>query len=272
MKARIVLPALLAALAACDSSSTGSADGRVSVSFTAAPAPAASAASAGVAAAPGQLVLTGDNGVLTLTDLRVVVSRFRLRGDDDVNRCADTAGAADDCDDFDAGPLFITLPFDGIVTVAAGEVTPGTYDELEFRVKNLDDDDDDGSDDDAGEAGRTEALFQQIRGEVPGWPRRASMMVVGTFQPRTNGVLGAAQPFRVFARAELRARVALAPPLVVTDASPAPQVTITVDPALLFRSGSRVVNLAQSDGQLIELRVDGGLRGTSRSGSNSGRG
>jgi hypothetical protein len=260
MNRQAILPAVLAlaALAGCDSLSTAPAGERVSFNFTA----ATSAARLSSSAAPGQLVLEADNGVLTLTDLRAVVSRFRLKGDDDIDRCEDNGGG-DDCDDFNAGPLFIALPFDGVVTVDAGKVRPGTYDEAEFRVKNLDDDDDDAQDDDAGEAGRTAALLQQIRAEIPAWPRKASMMVVGTFQPRANGTLGAAQPFRVFIRAEVRTLMDLAPPLVVTDASPAPQVTITLDPALLFRAGTRVTNLAQSNGQLIDLRLDGSFRSRS---------
>lgn len=269
MTNRFALPALLAAsvLAACDSPSGGSAaNGEVAINFTArasgASAQLAPAGSASLSASAGQLVLTGDNGVLTLTDLRAVVARFRLRGDDDINRCE-----GNDCDDFDIGPVFINLPFDGVVTVDAGSVKPGTYDEVEFRVKNLDDSDDDSnSDDDAGEAARTAALLQQIRTEIPNWPQKASMMVVGTFQPRANGGLGAAQPFRVFVRAELRTRVPLAPPLVLTETSSAPQVTITLDPAVLFRSGSQVANLAASNGQLIELRVDRGFRGEGSSG------
>jgi hypothetical protein len=274
MTNRLAIPTLLAAAllgTACDSPSTGSAAGdQVSINFTArtsgASAQLAPAGSASLSAAAGQLVLNGDNGVLTLTDLRAVVARFRLRGDDDVNRCEDNGGG-DDCDDFNVGPLFINLPFDGVVTVNAGSVKPGTYDEVEFRVKNLDDDDDDSnSDDDAGEAARTAALLQQIRAEIPNWPQKASMMVSGTFQPRANGTLGAAQPFRVFVRAELRTRVPLNPPLVLTETSAAPQVTITLDPAVLFRSGTQVANLAASNNQLIELRVDRGFRGEGHSG------
>ncbi|HEX8209809.1 MAG TPA: hypothetical protein VF584_06440 [Longimicrobium sp.] len=274
MTNRLAIPTLLAAAilgTACDSPSAGSAAGdQVSINFTArtsgASAQLAPAESASLSAAAGQLVLTGDNGVLTLTDLRAVVARFRLRGDDDVNRCEDNGGG-DDCDDFNVGPLFINLPFDGVVTVDAGSVKPGTYDEVEFRVKNLDDNDDDSnSDDDAGEAARTAALLQQIRAEIPNWPQKASMMVSGTFQPRANGTLGAAQPFRVFVRAELRTRVPLNPPLVLTETSAAPQVTITLDPAVLFRSGTQVANLAASNNQLIELRVDRGFRGEGHSG------
>jgi hypothetical protein len=274
MTNRLAIPALLAAAVlatACDSPSGGSAGGgQVSVNFTArgsgASAQLAPAGSASRSAAAGQLVLTGDNGVLTLTDLRAVVARFRLRGDDDINRCEDNGGG-DDCDDFNAGPLFVNLPFEGVVTVDAGKVRPGTYDEAEFRVKNLDDSDDDSnSDDDPGEAARTAALLQQIRTEIPSWPQKASMMVSGTFQPRANGTLGAAQPFRVFVRAELRTRVPLNPPLVITAESAAPQVTITLDPAVLFRSGTQVANLAASNNQLIELRVDRGFRGEGHSG------
>jgi hypothetical protein len=264
MRNRITASLVLAAttLAACDSSPAGTSSGgaRVALNFTASTGAAVSVAPAQRGLAPSaparQLSLSGDNGVLTLTDLRVVVARFRLKGDDDVNRCT-----GNDCDDFNAGPLFIQLPLSGVVTVDAGRVRPGTYEDAEFRVKNLDDDDD-LSDDDAAETARTRALLQQIRAQVPNWPDKASMMVTGTFQP----VGGTAQPFRVFVRAELRARVPLSPPLVVTDASPAPQVTITVDPAVLFRSGTRVVDLAAVNGRLIELRADNAFRGTSSGG------
>ena len=90
MNRKAILPAVLAlaALAGCDSQSTAPAGERVSFNFTA----ATSAARLSSSAAPGLLVLEGDNGVLTLTDLRAVVSRFRLKGDDDINRCEDNGG------------------------------------------------------------------------------------------------------------------------------------------------------------------------------------
>jgi hypothetical protein len=149
----------------------------------------------------GPLVVPGDNGELTITDLRVVVAEFELKGDDDLNPCA-AAGGADDCEDFDAGPMFVDLPLAGEVTVSAGAVPPGSYREIDFEVEDLDDDEEEPA-----EAERIRVLLQQIRAEFADWPEDASILVVGSFRPRSGGVLGAPVQFRVFLEAEIEVEI-----------------------------------------------------------------
>lgn len=265
-----VLPAALLALGACDSPTGGSGqggDGRVSLKFGARGEAGSLASSSGAAfssAAAGQLAIDGENGRLTLTGLRVIVAEFELDGDDDVNACQDNGGG-DDCEDFDAGPLFVDLPLGAETTVASGDIPNGTYEELEFEIEDLDDDEENDA-----ERQKIEQLFTQIRSQVPDWPRKASMLVEGTFQPFENGQLGAARPFRVFVEAELEIEIDLVPPLVVSDASASRSVSVNLDPSVVFRSGAQVIDMSQFNGRLVEWELDKVERGFRGSSSGSG--
>lgn len=241
------LPLLV--LAACDSL-TGSGTGReVAIRFGTVQ-PQASA-SGSVAPAAGQLAISGDNGVLTLDGMHVIVAEFEVKGDDDVNPC-ERSGGGDDCEDFDAGPLLVDLPLGGSpVTVSTGEIPAGTYREVEFEVEDLDDDEEDPA-----ERQRIQQLFQQVRAQFTDWPRDASALVTGTFTPRTSGQLGTPRPFRVFIEAEIEVEVALDPPLVIDAGSQARSVSIELDPAALFRVGGNVIDLSQLNGRMIELELE----------------
>lgn len=249
-------PAAAAALllvAACDNPAGRGDAGRVDLRFGVAGASGASQVRL-QAGGTDQLVITGSNGTLTLTDLRLIVSEFELKGDDDVNTCSQ-AGGDDDCEDFNAGPLFVDLPLGpSPVAIAAGDVPAGVYEELEFEVEDLDDDEED-----AQERARIDALRQTIRAQFPDWPRDASILVTGTFTP-TGG-----QPvaFRRFVEAEIEIELALNPPLTVGEGGGG-SVDVLLDPAAVFRNGTRVINLAQAGSELeIEFKVKSGFRGRS---------
>ena len=256
------------ALAACGDSPTsggGNVDGAaVAIRFGVGGAAARNAAPLGPArqeAQGDQLVVTGSNGTLTITDIRMIVAEFEVDGDDDVNACQQNGGG-DDCEDFEAGPLFIDLPLTGsTVPVSTGEIPPGTYEEVEFEVEDLDDDEENPA-----ERQRIEALLAQVRAQFPDWPRDASMLVVGTFTPTG----GQPRAFRVFIEAEIEVEVDLNPPLVITETSTNRDVSILLDPAAIFRSGSNVLDLSQSTGRLLEIEIEDGFSG--RGGSNSGQG
>jgi hypothetical protein len=193
-----------------------------------------------------QVVVTGSNGTLTITDVRLVVDEFELKGDDDVNGCSDDNGG-DDCDDFDAGPLFVDLPLSNApVSVSTGTVPPGTYREVEFEVEDLDDDEDNPA-----KAQRIDALLATIRQQFADWPRDASMLVTGTFTPTG----GAPRSFRVFFEAEIEIEVGLNPPLTVTETSATSDVSVLLDIPALFKTGATVMDLSQSNGQLVEFEV-----------------
>jgi hypothetical protein len=256
------------ALAACgDSVTGGSGNGDtapVSIRFGVSAGAARNAAPLGALrqeAQGDQLVVTGANGTLTITDIRMIVAEFEVKGDDDVNPCG-ANGGGDDCEDFEAGPLFIDLPLAGsTVPVSTGEIPPGTYREVEFEVEDLDDDEEN-----AAERQRIEALLAQVRAQFADWPRDASMLVTGTFTPTG----GQPRAFRVFIEAEIEVEVDLNPPLVITETSTSRDVSILLDPAAIFRSGNNVLDLSQSTGRLLEIEIENGFSG--RGGSNSGQG
>jgi hypothetical protein len=175
-------------------------------------------------------------------------------GDDDDD------GPNDDCEDFDAGPMFVDLPLaGGPVAVGSGDVPAGVYDEVEFEVEDLDDDEEN-----AAERQRIEALRGQILAQFPDWPRDASMLVVGSFTPAG----GAARPFRVFIEAEIEIELDLSPPLTVGEGATG-SLDVTLDPAVIFKNGSNVLDLSSAGSRFeLEVELENGFRG--RSGSNSG--
>ena len=247
--------AALLALAACaeNPGGPGGGEARVQLRFGVAGSQALTSAARFQTGGTDQLTLTGSNGTLRIDDLRMVVAEFELKGDDDVNTCGQAAGAADDCEDFNAGPLFIDLPLTGgSVPVGSGDVPPGTYEEVEFEVEDLDDDEEN-----AAERARIEQLWQQIRAQFPDWPRDASLLVVGAFTPTG----GAPQSFRAFIEAEIEIETDLNPRLVVGQGE-SRSVDVLLDPATLFRSGAGVLNLAQASGrQELEIRIENGFHG-----------
>lgn len=253
---------LLAGVAACGDGVTGpQANGQapVSIAFSASALPAGAsgfAASRADAAAENTLVIAGSNGVLTITDLRLVVAEFEL------DRVVDDCGGLptdsvaenddDDCEKFEAGPSFVDVPLAGGTAVAVTQQVPADrYDELEFEVEDLDDDEEDSA-----EAALIAALRTQIRAEFPEWPREASMLVEGTFAPTDAEPI----PFRAFFEAEIEVELELSPPLDLTRAAPA-TVTVTIDPGAWFaRPDGTVLDLSQLDfartGRVLEFEVE----------------
>jgi hypothetical protein len=264
----LALPLLLAPLvfAGCAGDGTGTeAAGQVTVRMGVA-RPASAQTGDGLAAVGGPLAVAGANGTLSITGIQVVIAKFQLRGPNDVP-CAGASGAVNDECEFQAGPFFVDVPLDGNrLNVTTGAVPAGTYTHVRFRVKNLDDDDDDdGSDDDNVTPAQVAALFEQIRAQIPDWPRKASMLVTGTFTPTG----GAPRAFRAFARAEVRLTLPINPPLSVGEGSTSSAVTVVLDPASFFKTGTNVIDLSQfSSGRLGEFKVEAerGFRGEGKSG------
>lgn len=248
MKIISLFAAGLLALGACaDNPASSSADaGRVSLRFGV--NGASSSQTARQTAGTDRLVLTGANGTLVIDDLRLVVSRFRLKGDDDRSTCT-----GNDCDDFNAGPMFIDLPLGPTAAaVASGSIPAGTYRRVDFRVRDLDDNEEDPS-----ERAGIDSLRARILSEFRDWPRNASMMVVGTFTPTG----GTAVPFRAFLRTRFDVRLELSPPLAVGSGEQR-SLDVLVDATALFRSGGNVVNPAQASGlRDLEDRAGRGFSG-----------
>lgn len=245
----LVPAAILFALTACDGAPTGPAGGRVAVRFATSPTARAALAPSGTAAprfshagSSDALTITGTNGTLRIEDIRLIVSELEL--EQAQGSCLGEDDGDDGCEEFESGPFLVDLPLAGeAVTLATDQIAAGTYDELDFEVENLESDDDH----DASERQAIQALLAQLRGVYPGFPSRASMVAHGTFTPAGST---AAQPFTVYFDAEIEVEMDLSPPVTVPGTT---SLTVEVNPALWFRDGAQVVNLAALDGRTIEF-------------------
>lgn len=226
-----------AGLAGCGDSLGPGEQGQVGIGFR-----ISSAASVG-----NNLVITGTNGTLRITDISFIVNEFELGVDDDD---CESSGQGDSCKEFEAPPSFVRLPLDGDNIVAVTTMVPqGTFTELEFEVEDIDLDE---SDDDAGDIA---AVAAAVRAAFPNWPDEASMVVVGTFTP-TGG-----QPiaFTTFFDAEIEIEKALVPALVVSQDNQT--VTVELDPTVWFRRfDGTVIDLSAFDfvrtGEVLEFEAE----------------
>lgn len=212
--------------------------------------------------------LDGTNGTLTLDEIRLVINKVELETVD--SSCAATGstdeGSQDDsaddsgsdshgdCGEFEVGPRFLDLPLDGQPVEAVTSTIPaGTYDALKFKIEDLEDDEDD-----ATEASLIADVRAQILAEFPDWPRKASALVVGSFQPTDGDPVD----FRVFVEAEVEVEMDLVPNLVVDDAgATSRELTVDVSPGDWFtNSDGTVVDLSLYDfdttGELLEFEVE----------------
>mgnify|MGYP006279945559 CR=1 FL=1 len=225
------------ALTACDSAGPSSASegDNVEVGFATSYA-SASAATATAKSNHDSLVVTGSNGTLTITDIRLIVSEVELEGD------ADSA-------EFEADPTFLDLPLDTneVAPVATSEIPPGTYDEFEFEVEDIDLDEND--DDERS----LQALRETIRSAFPNWPEDAIMVVVGTFTPTG----GTATSFTAYFEAEIEVERELSPPLAVTGDGLSRSLIVKLDPTRwLSNADGTVRNLAQFDYASIDDLIE----------------
>lgn len=206
-------------------------------------------ATTGARVAGPPMVIVGTNGTLTIEEIRLIVAEVELKGEDDA---CEAAGGGDDCADFEAPPRFLDLPLDGQpIEAFVGMVPPGEYEELEFEIEDLEDDEDD-----TAFAAEIAALRAQILGEFPDWPRKATALVVGTFESDAGSVA-----FRVYLEAEIEVERDLMPHLIVGDGDVVADLTVDVRPDIWFsRSDGSVLPLHLYDydatGELLEFELE----------------
>jgi len=195
------------ALAACDSS--GPANTGSQVQFNIATRAAAGAAPrAGVMAAP---VSFGDStDTLVINQVQMVVREVELKQTEitgnDSTACA--GEQHDGCEELESGPYLLDLPLStGATTVMTVPVTPGTYDEFEFKVRAPKNDSSD--------------AFLALHPDFAG----VSIRVTGTW----NGT-----PFTYETAVSAKQELGIQPPLVVTDSSSA-DFTLYIDIGTWFR-------------------------------------
>lgn len=252
--------ALTLATAAACSDATGVETGTpVSVSFRVAGPAAAPVGSQGPATASGPLrvggplEISGSNGSLSIDDIYIIINEVELDPAD--GSCDDVEVSGDDCPEFEAPPRFLNLPLDGEpIAAVTAVVPPGSYKQLDFEIEDLEDDEDDPA-----EAAAIAAVRTQILDQFPDWPRKASMMIVGSFAPSTGGSVD----FRTFVDAEIEIEMDLVPNLVIAeDGSASRELTVNVRPDIWFtREDNTVVPLhlydfVQTQRLLEDLEVE----------------
>ena len=134
----------LLAVAACSSGNTG----QVSFSVTsrsATTAPAASAVfaasaplAAGATAACGGTSLTDGTNTLCITSVELVLKQVELKRADAA--ACDAIPDNGDCEEFESGPVLVSLPLGSLVTMATvtvKEVPNGLYNEIEFEIHKV---------------------------------------------------------------------------------------------------------------------------------------
>lgn len=250
-----LLTAAVISLSACDGST--SPDSNAAVRFSS-PAVAGQSTMTTVGGNAG-LSIAGTNGTLVITDIKIVVDEFELKRVEsldglDCDELDDSPSSDDDCSEFESRIFVADVPLGtGTVTVANDRIPAGTYDEMEFEVKDLFVDSSD--EDDVARAARIAEVLATLRQTYTDWPAGASMMIEGTFTPTG----GAAQPFRVYFDADVEVETELSPALVIDASSSG--VTIELRPDLWFkRTDGSVLNLAlfnfASTSTLAELEVE----------------
>lgn len=230
----------------CDAVGPASDDGQVSVRFKTVSPSFAKSGAVESASGPDSLVISGSNGTLTLTDVRLVVSEIELEGE------ADSA-------EFESVASFLDLPLDTneVAPIAADAIPAGQYTEFEFEVEDVDLDEEEDEDD---EEDQLRALRDSIHATFPEWPDEASMVAVGSF--RADG--DPTRPFTTYFEAELEVERELRPPLDVADDAFSRQLTVKLDPSQWFASsGDAVLDLSQYDyektEELVELEFEDGV-------------
>lgn len=241
---------VLPALAACE---TAGPDTNARVRFT-----SAAVAGASTSTAAG-LEIAGANGTLLITSIKLVVDELELERSD-VSGCDDDIEPdPEGCEEFESELFAVDVPLGGgAVVVANDRIMPGSYDEVEFEVKDLFVDESDA--DDVARAVRIAEVLAELRLSHADWPEGASMRLAGTFTPTG----GSAVPFVVYVDAEVEVELAFDTPLVIDESTSG--LTIALRPDLWFRNGDgSVVDLREFDfgetAALMELEVelDGGF-------------
>lgn len=198
-----------------------------------------------------ELVITGDNGTLTITGIGFIVDEFKLDRDD--APCEDLEGEEeDDCETFETGLAFVDLPLDGATTPVVTQAVPaGTY--VALKLETDDADLDEAVDDE--ERAEITALIEAIEAAgFTGWPADASLVVVGSFATAEGDV----REFTAFFEGEIKIEMAFDPMLVIDGESGT--VDIEIDPSAWYSSGDgTVVDLSAYDyeatGEVVEFEA-----------------
>jgi len=155
------------------------------------------------------LTQTKGSTTLVIDSAMVVLRKIELKAQDGSCPTTGTPTEGDGCEEFETGPVLVSLPLDGAVDQAVSVDAPaGTYDRLQFQVH-------------APTADSADQAFLQANPDYDS----VSIRVVGTY----NG-----NPFTFTSHLDAEQEVELNPPLVVDGTSTGTNVTLHVDVATWF--------------------------------------
>jgi hypothetical protein len=250
MKTRLLplgIPLVMFAAAACSDSTTGALGLAVSTTRPIG-AQLAAAASSGISAAP-QVTTAGDstvivlgNDTIILRSVEVVLREIELKRVE-VAAC-DAVTGNDDCEEFETGPLLVSLPLGTAATETMISVTapPGQYNELEFKIHRPE------SSDDAG--------FIAANPNFDG----VSIRVTGTYSRA-----GTRSAFVFTSDLDAQQEIELAPPITVS-AGAGTNVTLRLDVATWFLNvgGTALVdpssaNKGQPNESVVKDRIEASI-------------
>jgi hypothetical protein len=239
MKTRLVplgVPLVMLAAAACSDSTTGA----VSLALT-----TVRPVGAGSLATAPQVTTAGDSTVIVLgsdtiilRSVELVLRQIELKAVE--NAACDTIADNNDCEEFETGPVLVSLPLGTTATEAMVSINapPGQYDKLQFQIQPGDSDD---------------AAFIAAH---PGF-NGVSIRVTGTYSQA-----GTRSAFVFTSDVDAGQEIALAPPLTVS-AGTGTNVTLRVDVATWFLNagGTALVdpasgNKGQANEGVVKDRIE----------------
>lgn len=237
-------------IANCDTTSTNDKLGESNVELqfktVSDSSPSKTFSSGTIASTHDSLIIEGTNGTLQIDDIRFIVSEFELEP-------ADVEADSEEIEEFESQSFFVDLPLgEDVLSLANNQIKVGLYEDLEFKVEDLD-----FEDEEEGEEEEHQALADSIRSEFSDWPDEASMVLVGTFTSSD----GQTQSFKVFAKAEIEIEREFNPPLEVTEDNMQQVVSVRINPTKwLTKEDGSVLDLTQYDWdeyeELIEFEVE----------------
>ncbi|HEU5042013.1 MAG TPA: hypothetical protein VFT84_14385 [Gemmatimonadales bacterium] len=207
---------LALSIAACSDGGSPAPAGDASLSFNLATRAVPVAAASAALAAP-ESYTDGAGNILVFDRVQLVLREVELENDA-ANDACELAGGSDDCAEVEVGPFLVDLPLGtpGAARAFTADIPAGTYDEVQFKIREPDDD-------------AADAAFRAAHPDFVDVSVRAE----GSY----NGV-----PFVFVSRLEAELELDLVPPLVV-DGTATTDLTLMVDLGAWFSA---------ADGTLVD--------------------
>jgi hypothetical protein len=228
--------AVLALLGGACSAAGPSTQTQLSFNLATRAAPAATRGAAFAIIGTPETFTDGTN-TLVINQVQLVLRKIELQRADAPAEC--TADVTDGCEELEVGPLLVDVPLGtpGSARSFSVQLTPGTYDKVEFQMHRV--------------SSSNDAAFEQANPDLSD----ASVRVTGTY----NG-----SDFTYLGRFDAEMEFALNPALVASETAPT-DLTLFMDLGQWFRSAGgslldpSTANAGQSNEGVVEQNIKSSL-------------